>query len=349
MAALVGLLVVYAIAAFIPFEWDPPEYAANPVEKLGDGRGLRFTGIGVARTPRPPSWLDEVIDTGRFEARLTVTTADPDQPEMARILSLSPSHSRRNLTIGQDGSDLEVRVRMPDTDLDGLPSLRVEQVFARPGPVRISVVADGERLVVSVDGEPRASKPMPPAPLRDWDRRYRLSLGNEQDPSRETLVADCRRVGLSCTGVLDAIVASDDHAWRGVVEQAEIRTATTTIDYTTPGTLTIPESRWEFRDDPHVNVRRWRGTRRDNVVNLVGFVPLGFLLGLGPPGSRWRRRLPLVVGFTLLVSVGIEIVQFFMPDRISSYTDVVVNLSGSLLGSAIAAAALARWQAAERS
>ena len=74
------------------------------------------------------------------------------------------------------------------------------------------------------------------------------------------------------------------------------------------------------------------------MANIFVFVPLGFLIIRSfPPKSAgtWRALLPaLLVGG--LCSFGLEIYQLFCHDRVPSVTDVINNVSGTVLGAGIA-------------
>lgn len=76
----------------------------------------------------------------------------------------------------------------------------------------------------------------------------------------------------------------------------------------------------------------------DVIVNVLGYVPLGFVLA---PALMNRMRpagailLATALGGTL--SLGIETTQNFLPSRISSNVDLGSNLLGTLLGAALGA------------
>ena len=74
---------------------------------------------------------------------------------------------------------------------------------------------------------------------------------------------------------------------------------------------------------------------RDMIVNVAGFMPLGFLLAL-LLRTRWRRSLPVTVvfvaGIGMFLSLTIEILQVYMPYRSSQMSDVVCNTLGSGIG-----------------
>jgi glycopeptide antibiotics resistance protein len=67
--------------------------------------------------------------------------------------------------------------------------------------------------------------------------------------------------------------------------------------------------------------------------NLFGNLFLLFPLGLlGPIALPVLRRWWLILPLALLVSVSIELAQFWIPDRSADIDDVIVNVAGALLG-----------------
>jgi glycopeptide antibiotics resistance protein len=74
------------------------------------------------------------------------------------------------------------------------------------------------------------------------------------------------------------------------------------------------------------------------VGNLVMFAVWGFLAWKFVDGrgrARWRNHAE-VVFFGLVLSVGIETVQFFLPTRAADVNDVFWNGIGALLGALFA-------------
>jgi len=78
----------------------------------------------------------------------------------------------------------------------------------------------------------------------------------------------------------------------------------------------------------------------DVVINLAGFVPLGLLAFLSAQRARLTRRAPLVVAVLAggLLSLTIEVGQAWLPARNSTTADLVLNITGTVIG-----AGLARW------
>ena len=74
---------------------------------------------------------------------------------------------------------------------------------------------------------------------------------------------------------------------------------------------------------------------KDFVINLVGFIPLGFILSatfieLG--GTLKKRVILITVVLCFTISLIIEVVQGWMPSRSSQILDLMLNTGGSLIG-----------------
>jgi glycopeptide antibiotics resistance protein len=84
-----------------------------------------------------------------------------------------------------------------------------------------------------------------------------------------------------------------------------------------------------LREDPPFASR---GLRLEDVVNVALFVPLGW--GLHLIARRAGLRSSLIVAGVVAAgfSLTIETLQYFLPYRYSSFTDVVTNTVGALVG-----------------
>jgi len=81
--------------------------------------------------------------------------------------------------------------------------------------------------------------------------------------------------------------------------------------------------------------RYWTGF--DVLSNVLGYAPLGFLLALAL--HRTRREWPAVVLATCVaaaLSLTLEAIQMFLPVRVPSNVDAVLNIAGALLGASMA-------------
>jgi VanZ family protein len=74
-------------------------------------------------------------------------------------------------------------------------------------------------------------------------------------------------------------------------------------------------------------------TLEDLLVNVVAYVPLGFLLSIGY-GARYGAGLGVLAAafYASGLSLAMEAVQMFLPSRIASNVDLVTNSLGALIG-----------------
>src|SRR5262245_4808704 len=81
----------------------------------------------------------------------------------------------------------------------------------------------------------------------------------------------------------------------------------------------------------------------DLAANVVAYFPLGLLVVVAlAPRVRGKAAVVCAVAFTALLSLVLEALQTYLPDRIPSNVDVATNVLGGLLG---AVAGLATWRA----
>jgi VanZ family protein len=89
--------------------------------------------------------------TNRFTFRIQCAAEATDQGGPARIVSNSSSPFLRNFTLGQEGADLVVRLRTPQTGNNGYPlETIVPSVFVTNQPRDIIVTYDGATLLGAV-------------------------------------------------------------------------------------------------------------------------------------------------------------------------------------------------------
>ena len=92
--------------------------------------------------------------------------------------------------------------------------------------------------------------------------------------------------------------------------------------------------------------------RFDIVANLVGYLPLGALVYIAALRSGSERGVAALLGFALpsLLSLAMELLQNYLPQRVPSAADWALNSAGAALGMLLAAFAdraglTLRWQA----
>ena len=100
--------------------------------------------------------VERIRRSSAFTLAATVAmTVEEGRGPSARIVSLSVDGGHRNVTMGQTGQDLVVRLRTLLTGSGGArPALIVRDVFSAGGVRRLVVTFDGRDLLAYVDGDP---------------------------------------------------------------------------------------------------------------------------------------------------------------------------------------------------
>ena len=107
------------------------------------------------------------------------------------------------------------------------------------------------------------------------------------------------------------------------------------VDATT--NLLIPEHFFvlneQFLERPWDEFRPSWGYWKDVLVNIVGFVPLGFFFyAYFSTIGKIKRATWVTVGFGFAMSLTIEVLQSFLPTRDSGMTDLFTNTLGTVFG-----------------
>jgi hypothetical protein len=289
------------ILSFHPFELDPPGQRSNAVVRRADG-SLEFAEPSYARTPGPPSFLDDAIRASALEIDLDVRAADADQSGPARIVTISRDYWRSNLTIGQEGARLVVRLRRPGSTSWGGPAFEIPGVFEPQRWRHVSVSIGDDRIEIRVDDRLELEAALPEGALTTWDPGYRLALGDEVVGGRP---------------------------WRGEMRRARVSSAGDVVDLLGTPEIEIPPLLWHW---PRRLTQpfRWRqGEFAAGAWHLVAFLPIGFAVA-----RLWRHRRPLraagaasfALSFVFLVG------KIFLSGRHPYLYDLATQTGGGLLG-----------------
>ena len=262
------------------------------------------------------------------------------------ILSFYDSHAKRLFRIEQDYTDLVLRLGEWDTD-DERTSLRVQDVF-RKKEVFITVSFDGKETHVYIDGRLERSSIV--FRLSSSDLSGRLILGNA--PLRNYSWAGQLKGLAIYAEELNAAQALQQHrSWRergepvpgssgqlsALYQFREHEGRTTRSSVSTGVTLVFPKRFLvvdQLRFESLASELKTEDSYFKNaLLNVVGFIPLGFTVGLYTAGALRMRRAGLatvLLGTT--VSVAIEYFQGFLPTRYSGCTDFFTNTFGTWIG-----------------
>lgn len=95
---------------------------------------------------------DRIKQSAQLTLDITVQSDNPEQRGPARILSLSKGSVQRNLTVGQEGKNLVLRLRTPLTGTNGSnPEMIIPQVFTDSSPHHLVMTYVDSTLRVYID------------------------------------------------------------------------------------------------------------------------------------------------------------------------------------------------------
>ena len=298
------LVCAYFAVGFFPFELEPPTYVKNSATPIEAG-GISFPGPGMARTSSPPTLLSEVINGSPLRVRLRFRPERADQRGPARILTISSDYWMRNLTIGQDGEDLIVRLRRSDSDLNGMPPFRVPDMLGDLNWHHLELSVEKDKVTIVADGVERVRTPIGSARLENWSTKFNLALGNEVIGGRQ---------------------------WLGEITLALVEVGENTYRYSDPGALELPQGWWEVPPRLHDIAGLKRIAQSDGLdvlINLLGFVPLGAYVAWH---SNGHTKMTLAIVAAVAISLSIEIGQVLFAGRYPSLVDLFLNVAGAAIG-----------------
>ncbi|NJL30733.1 MAG: LamG domain-containing protein [Phycisphaerales bacterium] len=125
------------------------------------------------------------MSSGSFSIEVWARAADKDQRGPARIVSISKDTGSRNVTLGQEGTQLVLRLRTSATNDQGQPELMAPEGTLDPERFQhIVATYDGIATVLYVDGQRVAESESSAGSLEKWDKEMPLIIGNEATGDR---------------------------------------------------------------------------------------------------------------------------------------------------------------------
>lgn len=343
-AFLMYLLVLTAVGLW-PYQLRSCISCANGAS-LAPGAGIIFATPGIVIDRGGGAMIYERVAAGGSVTLLVYGESHKaDQSGPARMASLSTDTWHRNLTLGQDGADLVLRLRTPVTGPNGAKQVFVAPDAIRPGHMQLfAATYDGAAVRIFVDGLLKLQETVALGDFSNWDPSYPLVLGNE---------------------------ATGDRPWLGTLGDVAIYARALSpeeIERLSPERLRAGGERPAYHlgrrclNAGHPDTRRARfgACERPEVFTNAGIAPV---LGFGPrqpsdyvtnllfyalPGAALvlarlagRRRAALIGLFVLHPALS-EIAQSFVASRTSSLQDMLTAWAGLAVGAVVAAAWLSR-------
>jgi VanZ family protein len=272
------------------------------------------------------------------------------------IFASYDSRTRHQFTVTQNYMDLVLRVE------DGMNSgpggdseLRLYDVFRGPA-VLVSIVSDGKAVSIYVDGVRKSQSQEFPLSGRDFEGRLILANSALRDRSWsgtvrgmaiygcdlnsaaiQQHVGDWIHKGEPVSASFENLVAL--YLFRERSGEVIHNAAAGGVDLRIPTSFTVVD---QLRFESPVSELHDQGNYLKNaLLNVVGFIPLGFVAALFV-AVVWKTERTTIAATVVgaLTSLTIEYFQSYLPTRYSGVTDLITNTVGTLLGAILYGAAM---------
>lgn len=357
--ALILYLSFLALMLFYPYKIsNPSSNVRTNVHSLPESNGIEIATVSALRSFTPPERLYNALLKGNgITLEIWLTTKNNRQTGPARIISFSYNKYLRDLTLGQEGGNLILRLRTEKTDFNGMPELVVNDVFV-PNLLQHIVVSydwSEESIYVFVDNQLKTKYHA--GRISNWDTSYMMVIGNEATGNRpwfgkiykmaiydRTLshreILQNYQAGIADTsgrtvpalhrlGGPVALYLFDEGKGDIVRDRSGLKPA---LDIQIPREIQVNNK--VFLRAPYQNFVLNTHTMKDVLLNTGCFIPLGFLLhAVMKRKSRTSlRAMGAVIILGVLFTISVESIQYFIESRSSSLTDVINNTIGMMLG-----------------
>jgi VanZ family protein len=342
----IGSLCAVILAGFWPFQI--PE---NQVAWLSEGNGLRFGGRGIALSEQPirlPSLAGDVT----IEIKVWAKDISGSGTILAFDDVPNPSYV---FAVRQFGES--VVVQRPALTAQG-KLIRywwsTNNVFTQSGPTVLTIASSKAKATLYVNGIEVSSS---------WDHGHladaisgTMILGNSA--VREGWQGDIAGLAIYNSALSSSDIEQHAKRWLLVQNPIEAHEAEPAVLYlfderagrtvhdaiSNSGDGLIIPARYrlahrEFLTPVWVPLRdgwdSWRNWNywSDLIVNVTGFVPFGFFFtGWLSQSRRIARPLLITVLLGICMTLSIECIQYYLPTRDSSMTDLLTNSLGTWCG-----------------
>lgn len=336
-----GILCVMIVAAFWPFSFHP----ANHVIWLSGENGLHFNGSGIIWSPREFGFQDPLTPAG---VALEIWLEPSQENYGTSLLSFSYPGNPDNFRLRQAYDHLLVSQEpFASARHAGMTSLWLPHPFHARRRSFIAISSGPLGTTVYLDGVPAQKSAI--FKIDPKSLSGRLIVGTSPviyDTWRGKLMG----VAVFHREITPALVSDHYQAWLkgepGAIQRDEPVALYTFAeragnivhnqissgpDLVIPKSYRIPYK--PFLKAPWKEFYPNQSYLRDVLINIAGFVPLGFffcmLFSSSGPG---RKAVWATILLGALFSLTIEVLQGFIPVRDSGTTDIITNTLGTVLG-----------------
>jgi VanZ family protein len=347
---ILGIVCSIAITAVLaatlwPFNPFPP----NRVRWLTGANGITFDSRGLVVSK---SRLN-AADRASGPCSLEVLLRPADTESFYTILSFyTPSNPKQflvrqwtdGLLVSHDVVDTKNEVRRTKFDVD--------HAFQVGKLVLLTIVSGSNGTVVYANGQ--LAQVFPRFTISPTDLSGQIILGSSA-VEYEPWTGEVRGLAIYSSELTPAQVLKHFEDWNGSVrvDPSDVGGAVALYFFTErrgrdihnavvsgpdleiPKSFTVPHK--ALLKSPITEFHPSWSYVQDVLLNIAGFVPLGFVFGLyfAPTHSRGKAILLTILAAATL-SFTIEVLQAYIPKRVSGTTDIITNTLGAAIGAALA-------------
>lgn len=328
------------ITGLWPFDF----YARNGTSWIKRRDGLHFEAYGQAYSTA--SWtLNEPSESGDFSftIELWLRPGEAHHPQESAIFSIHPQSGDDDLSIAQSGADMLVRGHFRDRNRTRqFAQLRFYHACRSSQPNFVTITSSEGGTVLYRDAKPQEPERYPLFPERYVGR---LVLGHAPGINAPW-TGDILGLAVYGRALRADEVAQHYQDWlqhkpqllEGARALYTFDERVSNIVHNRTGSapnLIVPARFMPLHPMVLTVPHPFRLHRIDTIVNILGFIPIGFFLcAYLEDGKHSSARNAFVWTIILgaLTSLGIELLQVFLPSRDSSLLDVVNNVVGTTAG-----------------
>ena len=344
------ILIIILIAGIWPFNFFPK----NKVVWLQDKNGVYFSSQGMILSPDPLNDQQQsLLNKKSITIEILIHPTEEPPDNINRILSIYDGEGSEITFLGQWKKDLIIqsRIRKPVGNI--LHSeIGADDAFGKDQDYLLSITSVTEGTAIYINGQLARSYPRHRLLGSVTSKKIGFILGNSPVGKNSW---KGRITGLAIynqTFTADQIVK---HYQSYLKNNFTMRTekegciglylfnekqGAVIKDYSNlNNNLTIPVLFRPIKKiilDPPWHNSHWnKSFIQDTIINLLGFVPLGFFFtAFLLKASNWKKKIIYIgvaaTGFA--ISLAIELSQIYLPSRYSELDDVICNSVGTVLG-----------------
>ncbi len=347
LLGILSCVVVFGILICTLWPFNP--FPLNKVNWLLPGNGIRFSSPGVVVSSFPLAFpsidsnhgttLELLLEPAAIDRASTILNFySPDNPRQFRL---------RQWT---DGLLISRRVLLPGNKTKS-EKFDIDHALHQGKPLALTLVSSEKGTVIYLDGH--QTQLLPKFKITPADFSGQIILGTSAveyqpwvgvirgfaiyskalTPAEVLLHYENRTAPVAASSDLDGAVARYEFAeGSGREIHSAVRTGP---GLEMPATFRVPHK--PFLATPIKEYEARWGYWNDLLQNIVGFMPLGFLLCAYWIGTRSRGQAILFAVLSGgLLSFTVEVLQYFIPRRNSGMTDIITNTLGTLFGALLA-------------